>query len=823
MVFYSHTKKDKDGNISPIKELEVHLKNVQKEIIRNYHSFISFENFNLDNNVFNAIGLFHDLGKYTTFFQDYLFEKYKGDLKKHSFISANFTFNFLNNRQNDLEPYLIYYCIKHHHINLTTPSKKLNKTYMLILTDNLKNQIQDILLDNDAKKEIENLVNLYCKKDFKLCDNCFHYDEKFIKRISIHICNQRASIENYFFIIYFFSLLISSDKIDAAEASKYQIHQINPDLVNQFISAKQNKSLENIRNKAKSEIEDKLSEIDYFKDRIFTLTAPTGIGKTLSVMNFALKLKDKISKNGKYSYNPQIIYCLPFINIIEQTYQEFENLLKFENKKVEILKHHQYSDIFSMLNKMSENQDEEEELSKKMLEVEDWQSDIIITTFVQFFHSVISNRNKMLKKFYRIAGSIIILDEIQNIKAEYWPLIGLTLYYLTKFFNCKIILMTATQPLIFETAKKEFKDELNEFSYKELLNTKEKEFFFKSFNRTKIVSLIDKKNPLKDADEFYKIFSKKWNSSKSCLIVVNTIKRSLEIFNKLKNEIKTNKIYYLSTNIVPIHRKYVIRRVKQLLKIKEKVILVSTQCIEAGVDLDFGMGFRDIGPIDSIIQVAGRINRNDRQGYLNSPLYVINFAYNSERIYGKILINTTIEVLNGKKEFYENDYLELIKNYYNLITGERTSFQESRDLYKAMKHLRFSKEDQELSIEDFKLIDDLRTDYVDVFVPLTKKADRTLDTYLNDFLPCKDFNKRRNIFIKIKSDFNMYKLSVPLKLIKEILQESPSINVHIENKFYSINKTYIGLINNKINLEKILYDYLTGFCREKIKPEHLIL
>jgi len=243
--------------------------------------------------------------------------------------------------------------------------------------------------------------------------------------------------------------------------------------------------------------------------------------------------------------------------------------------------------------------DDEVQLSKKLLEIEDWQADVVLTTFVQFFHSVISNRNRMLKKFHRIAGSIIILDEVQNIKAEYWPLIGTVLYHLSEFLNCRMILMTATQPLIFETANRVFEhNQQKQIEFRPLLNSEETGFYFEQFERTKLVSLIDKENPLENADDFYALFCEKWDPSKSCLIVVNTIKRSLDIFERLSEEETISDIYYLSTNIVPVHRKYVIRKIKRLLDEDRKVILVSTQSVEAGVDLDFDMGFRDVGPLD---------------------------------------------------------------------------------------------------------------------------------------------------------------------------------------------------------------------------------
>lgn len=823
MIFYSHSEKTKEGERKPTKELKKHLESVTKNIKRNIHPYLHFSDFLIHPNLPESLGLFHDLGKYTTYFQEYLLnnKKNNGSLKNHSLLSAVFAFNFLQNflHSNNQLSFIVYYCIKHHHGSLVSPNRLQGASQQLSNESNLAKQTKNIL--QHAKTSIEDIINDNFKNihSFQLQDNAFEYKNESIRKVANRLQHRSASIDNYFIVLYLFSLLISADKIDAGEAKAFEPSSIAPDLVDKYLSIKKNNLLVDIRNKARNNIESKLNKIDIINDKLFTITAPTGIGKTLSVINFALKLKEKIQKTQYY--NPQIIYCLPFINIIEQTYKVFNDLFKKED--VSLLKHHQYSDIWAMARK-EKSEDEEIELSKKLLEVEDWQADVILTTFVQLFHSIISNKNKMLKKFYRIAGSIIILDEIQNIKAEYWPLIGATLHHLAEFLNCRIILMTATQPLIFKTADKEIFKEQNIVKFKPLLDLKETKYFFNQFDRTKIISLIESENPLKNSDAFYSLFCSKWDNLKSCLIVVNTIKRSLDIFWKLKEKINNPHVYYLSTNLIPIHRKCMIRKIKQLLENKEKVILISTQSVEAGVDLDFDMGFRDIGPLDSIIQVAGRINRNDRDGFNNSPLYVVNFENDAQRVYGRIIINASLKIINFNKEYFlEREYLNLIQEYYNLITDEEsTSFEESRKLYYAMQKLRFTKDEyeEETAVEDFKLIDDNKAHYSDVFIPITKNATTVLNIYINEYLKCEDMNQKKQIYIKIKSAFNQYKLSVPNRIINDLVSNSNGIEQLIESKLYMINQGYIGTYDDKKH--NILYNYETGFCRDGIEPETLI-
>jgi CRISPR-associated endonuclease/helicase Cas3 len=297
----------------------------------------------------------------------------------------------------------------------------------------------------------------------------------------------------------------------------------------------------------------------------------------------------------------------------------------------------------------------------------------------------------------------------------------------------------------------------------------------------------------------------------------------LDIFETIQKEVG-NPVYYLSTNLAPAHRKEVIKNVDNSLRIGQKVILVSTQSIEAGVDLDFDMGFRDIGPLDSIIQVAGRINRNNREGFKYSPLYIVNFKQDAQRIYGKPIIRITSQLINtGKKYFLENEYLRLIKTYFNLITNQdQISFMDSRTLYRAMKSLRFTKDDddEENAVEDFQLIDDLKNNYTDVYICLNKEAVEALDTYLNEYLLCKKINEKRNIYLKIKSVFNKYKISAPLQMIKTLYDNSMGIEELIPDKLFSIKPQAIGNYDKK---KKILYDHSTGLCRKEIQTETLIL
>ena len=156
----------------------------------------------------------------------------------------------------------------------------------------------------------------------------------------------------------------------------------------------------------------------------------------------------------------------------------------------------------------------------------------------------------------------------------------------------------------------------------------------------------------------------------------------------VENENK-NPLYYLSTNIVPAHRFQRIQDIKNDIENKNAPILIATQVIEAGVDLDFDIGFRDVGPIDSIIQVAGRINRNNDKTRNYSPLYIVDFNEKATRmVYGRLSYDQALKALKAQTSFTEPEYLQLITEYFDGIAG-KSSLAYSRNYFASMKALKY--------------------------------------------------------------------------------------------------------------------------------------
>jgi CRISPR-associated endonuclease/helicase Cas3 len=591
-----------------------------------------------------------------------------------------------------------------------------------------------------------------------------------------------------------FSLLIESDKLDASNTHLYIPKQIENNSVDERFGkpkivdiTKVGVSNNDIRNFCRAQVVSHLNDNKILDNKIFTLTAPTGIGKTMTALDFALKLKAKIYQEK--SINARIIYALPFINIIEQALKEYYQTLP---KDVTILGHYQFADVFG--DDKESSGDSEKNYSQKLMALDTWQSDIVITSFVQFFETLIGNRNKLLKKFNHFANSIVILDEVQTLRIEQIPLIGAAIYYLSKFLDARIILMTATKPKIFELAQREILDGEKERVEPFELLTSHKEVF-SLFKRTKIIPILNHEFDQENiANDFVnEIFSDKWSRDKSCLIVCNTVNRSIEVFDAISDFLKENDLEnpltYLSTNIIPAHRFERIKQLKDWIYDGKAPILVATQVVEAGVDLDFDMGFRDLGPIDSIVQVAGRINRNNTSGKELSPLYIINFQ-DARKIYGAITAAQSIHVLKGKDEIPENEYLQLVDNYFGQI-AEKNSFARFNKIFESMKMLRYDSDDPEndMPVSKFKIIEDSKTTK-SVFVEFNDTASELRLKYLEKItgkISKEEFDKN------YKLSFQQHIIALPgyltgtLEFINEYDTNILCVNKELISNQYSIN------------------------------------
>lgn len=783
MNYYSHSKLNENGITEGSKELHVHVNGVKQKALFHLSEGLSLGYTDKElKEIVTILVDFHDLGKYTSYFQNYLLKQEPIDfkLKQHARLGGFVAYNYLE-KSDEKKALLALYLIFLHHsplIDILQIPSKLDDDLKLIINKQKEDLLQNFPII-EKYLGIDNLQDLVDYTEETKLRKGFRYWGK-----------KNACIQDYFLINYLFSLLIEGDKLDASDTVPYSLKSIKassvddrfgkPDLQHKDLADLSNNEL---RNYCRATVIANLEQVDILDNYIFTLTAPTGIGKTMTALDFSLKLKEKIKQ--KSGVEARIIYALPFINIIEQALNEYEKVLGKQN--INILGHYQYADVFGKDGQKENVDGAEQGYDQKLMALDTWQADVVVTSFVHFFETLIGNRNKLLKKFNHFANAIIILDEVQTLRLDQMPLLGAALFYLSKFLKSRIILMTATRPKIFELGQEEILTaEGEKVGPKELLTNYEE--VFEVFKRTSIHPLL---NDLKEEKEnrtqefVSSIFAEKWKTEKSCLIVCNTVKRSIEVFDMIRLYLDENNLgnplYYLSTNIIPAHRLERIKNIKEDIRNQKAPILIATQVVEAGVDLDFDMGFRDIGPIDSIIQVAGRINRNNDVEKIHSPLYIIDFDVKATTmVYGRLTYIQAKKSLEQKNCFFEKEYLELITAYFDGIS-EKSSFADARTFFNSMKTLKYdSEEKSELPVSAFRIIEESDR-YAAVFIETDKDASEVLEKYLQKItneISREEYNK------DWKLKFQQHVISVP----KYLCEDLETVNEYEENILFVPNK-----------------------------------
>lgn len=788
----------------PDKSLKKHLLNVgrlSKDITSlknlNTNEFVSHR---VLQDISYLIGITHDFGKGTSFFQEYINEKdgskrnkLKNKTTYHSHISSIFTYyvvkEYLTNKKLSEEKYYKYlpiisfFVVKRHHGNLNNADKE---TYDFDEEGNetLKKQLGSINLDymgriyDEIIPEITIDISTFKNQFSEILQKINRVEKRVIRNI-----DEENTLFYYFITLFLYSILLDADKTDAANLKPILRKNIPPDIVDNYKQLKFGESktkINQMRNDIYEEVISNIEDIDLERDKIFSLNVPTGTGKTLTSLSFALKLRKRIE--DKKEYTPRIIYSLPFLSIIDQNYDVFNEVLDNPTSDM-LLKHHHLSDV-SYTTKEDEFENSDKDVGKDLLLIEGWNSEIVVTTFIQFFHSLISNRNKAIRKVHNIVNSIVILDEVQAIPHDYWLLLNKTINFFAKYFNTYFIFLTATQPLIFDEKKGEIKP---------LVKNKKK--YFGALDRVKL-SVTLEKIYIEDFEEILKedIIE---NPDKDFLIVLNTINSSKQIYKSIKKlDMKPAQVHYLSTGITPKER---LRRIREIMgENKERKIIISTQLIEAGVDIDVDVVYRDLGPLDSINQVAGRCNRNfgDSKGCVKIVYLKQNKNgrdYCPSNIYGKFLIYKTMDVFAAfkKNEIEECEFLGLNERYFEEIKKVNPD-DDSEDILRNVEELKFS------DLSKFRLIDE-NYPKIDVFVELDEEANAVWQQYqrikeddtLNRY-------ERKQELLKIKKQYYDYVISIPMQYKHNITSFD--------------EKSWIGYISQE-DIDDC-YDLETGFKRE---------
>ena len=593
-----------------------------------FDEFWSHPNKLLENHIKNMISpddeelgkqvkLFHDIAKLKNNFQIYIRDTSNDKLdKNHSLLSAYF---FLLNSKFDEIPTLFgFLAIVSHHgdvVNLMTLAREANKFF--------KNQKELEQWDEVAgvAKNIKIYSGLSTKKD-EFLDRA----EKLRQYLVLSQYRHKFTYEDFINFKSLYSNLIYSDKFEAIfSIPKQESKDIPIDVLESDIK--------NLPPNKKRDTFRKFVLNNFDKNyKLFTLTAPTGYGKTLTALNFALKFNKS-----------RIIYALPFTSIIDQTYDIVAKIYK--NSDILVSKAHHKTTIDE------ENLTEEDRYSKIKFLMESFSGEINVTTLYQLIFALFGNKNKDNVKFNQLKNSVVIIDEAQAIPYNFRKDFILLCEIISQRLGTIFIFMSATMPVI--------KSE----NFKEISNL---DYFAKQDRY--VIKWLD----IGGEDELLgKICEAA--SDKNTLVVVNTIKKAQELFTKLRDKFSC---FCLNGYMYDDHKRATIEAVRCAIDkskvdpLANKILLISTQSIEAGVDLDFDVGFREVSPISSIIQTAGRVNRHF--GATRGELYVFpEISKFTNLIYGDLYkVSGTILSDLKQKEVRESEILEISNLYFQKISNQ---------------------------------------------------------------------------------------------------------------------------------------------------------
>jgi len=531
-------------------------------------------NFGANSNVAELAyiaGLIHDLGKYSAEFQKRL---EGGPRVDHSTAGAKELKALLKGTPQEVFAQLLVYPILGHHAGLPDYGSETDLEGGTVC-GRLKNNIPDY---GEYKSELD-LSALSFPQRLPICPLC------------LPVLPEKPPKDYLGFSFSFLTRMIYSALVDAdfQETETYMKgatprggHDDIPILrdkldahLKQFenptsdVNRKRNEILQTCIEKGKSE-----------KPGFFSLTVPTGGGKTLASMAFALH---HAAEHGL----KRVIYVIPFTTIIEQNAGVFKGFLGEEN----VLEHHSNFDWEGKKREDADNRTNSV-YTKLKLAAENWDIPIVVTTNVQFFESLFANRSRGCRKLHNIAKSVIIFDEAQMLPREYMRPAMAAVWELVTNYGASAVFCTATQPGLERFLPAETK-------VTELAPNPQELFDF--YKRVEVKHL----ETLTDEELLARL-----NAHEQALCIVNTRRHASGLFGGLRGEGS----YHLSTLMCPAHRRAKLAEIKERLSSEQPCRVVSTTVMEAGIDLDFPVGYRALSGLDSINQAAGRVNREMKRG-----------------------------------------------------------------------------------------------------------------------------------------------------------------------------------------------------------------
>ncbi len=611
-------------------------------------------------------GLCHDLAKATSYFQDYLHVlPAEQRLRTHALASAVLFLSIFrgsgNGSKNIFESALLFEFIRRHH-------------------GALGNLADDLSLGADDVRVLEkqfHALDLSGMRRWLFEETSLSLGQEFIPtnreltalRVAVrrHLATDAEdAMMRLQGALTAFGALIDADRDSAARVAGLPAAEI------QFTQRRLNEYRHSIPTSAESRMATARSRVfesacergsveRWDGGRLWSLTVPTGAGKTLAALGWALALRER--KQAALGRAASIIYALPFTSIIDQNSAVVASICgphAIEEGALAI--HHHLADYGDLALR-------ESPWSPRSW-AEAWKAEVVSTTFVQVFDALFHGRAADARRFSRLSGGILILDEVQAVPAHLWTVTKLALSTLASHLSTDVLLVTATQPAIFSGQNvEEIAPSHTDFAGP-----------FDRYDLEIETRPIDLKALADIVCNAAKI-----EPRVSILVILNTVREALRLHGLLRaNASLGSRLFHLSTNLRPIDR----RRVLQSLIRMAVPFLVSTQVVEAGVDLSFHHVYRAAGPIDSIVQAAGRCNRHGDGP--RGRVSIVNLDGSSASIvYGQTLVGAAREVLSSiAGPMREPDLGLMVHNYFTKV-AHRVSSDPAAAIIKSVQRLEF--------------------------------------------------------------------------------------------------------------------------------------
>lgn len=679
--------------------------------------------------------LFHDLGKVNPNFQ----RKLKGEknlgYSSHAYLSALAWLCFFETNKTLAKKildgdasfkYSVAAMLARHHGNLPNMDEGFLNCDEC---DRLKKFIRETIAEELPISQF--LQTFYPHNDFptKVEDRVLkHFLDEFPLKFKSETLPKITDKLSFFLNTQFgFACLIESDKRDAGENETFRSKDLSNDFQEKF-SINLNYFLKEIENKSANEKDEKKKRLDAVRSqmrelaltnlreflseekdrRVFTLPAPTGAGKTLMLLSLANEIL-------KVRADLKVIYALPFLAITGQTENICLDILQDSEKVLRVDSKAENKEIENLQRILDGNPSDEnvKKLLQQLFSNETFDHPFIITTFVQVFETLVSNRNATLLRLPNFSKTIFLLDEIQALPPSLYTFFVAYLDEFCRKFDSYAIVSTATMPHLQLPDEKNYEERQKPSKvftrYKEPKKILDERFYdYDEFNRYKIIPKFEIESISNLAEEIR-------NQKESCLIVLNTIKDTKTLFKELngnsESQIVEGKYILLNTHFTLEDRQRKLAECQRRLndkEKKEKVVLISTQLIEAGVDIDFPIVYRDLCPLPNLIQTAGRCNRNYKLDFGEVYFFEIKDEGKSSanKIYGRNFhwfLDFTKEEIN--QTIYEKDILTIQKRFADdkvskpLTFGLYESKTEKVNLVECINQIRFE------DLSKVKLID----------------------------------------------------------------------------------------------------------------------